>query len=102
MLDMNVLCLYERLLAFEGFPIILVSHLYSDLIFIIWSSPAVSQDHRRSGLQRAEGVDGDELHTVRRADVLLQSRQAAVRDPGPTVQLHTSHFHSRYSANSDT
>lgn len=29
------------------------------------------QDHRGSDLQRAEDTDGDELHAVRRADLLL-------------------------------
>lgn len=99
---MNALYLYERLLAFKGF-----SHHFSEsfvfrLGFHHLIVSTVSQDHRRSGLQCAEDVDGDELHAVRRADVLLQSRQAAVRDTGPTVQLHTSHFHCHYSANSDT
>ncbi len=39
---------------------------------------AVLQDNRRSGLQRAEDVDGDELHALRWVDFLLQSRQATV------------------------
>ncbi len=41
------------------------------------------QANRGSGLQRAEDADGDELHAVRRADLLLQSRQAAVSNSRP-------------------
>lgn len=32
---------------------------------------AVLQDNRSFGLQRAEDADGDELHVVRRVDILL-------------------------------